>query len=157
MKATTMTLALAIALCGCDGGEPARDSVPAAVDDARIGTPPPGDPDIASDQPPSLPGDEQVEGNVATVPERFRGDWAANTDACTTAGHVSRLHIGSDSIRFHESEGPILSADGQGDELTLVARLTGEGETRDATYAFTLSGDGNTLSDANGFTRQRCD
>lgn len=128
MKAPTLTLALALALCGCNRGEPAPSPVV-----------------------------QPVEEDVATVPERFRGDWAADADACTTPGHVSRLHIGSDRIRFHESEGPIVSVDERGDALTLVARLTGEGETRDASYAFSLSGDGNTLSDANGFTRQRCD
>ena len=128
MKAPTLTLALALALCGCNRGEPAPSPVV-----------------------------QPVEEDVATVPERFRGDWAADADACTTPGHVSRLHIGSDRIRFHESEGPIVSVDERGDALTLVARLTGEGETRDASYAFSLSGDGNILSDANGFTRQRCD
>src|SRR5690606_15033889 len=86
MKAPTLTLALALALCGCNRGEPAPSPVV-----------------------------QPVEEDVATVPERFRGDWAADADACTTPGHVSRLHIGSDRIRFHESEGPIVSVDERGD------------------------------------------
>ena len=42
----------------------------------------------------------------------------------------------------------------------MVAQLTGEGETREATYRFRLSGDGNTLTDIGtgmGMVRRRCD
>lgn len=91
------------------------------------------------------------------VPERYRGDWAADAAACERRGDVSRLHIDDDDIRFHESSGPILNFTEDGRTLTLTARLTGEGETREATYAFTLSADGNTLADANGYARVRCD
>src|SRR5690606_35176110 len=37
------------------------------------------------------------------VPERFRGDYAADTPACSTSAHESRLTIGAWRIRFHES------------------------------------------------------
>lgn len=167
MKAALTTLALAALLCGCNAADDDRAPPGAAVDDATVGTPPPGDPDAASDQPPpvptvddDLPGDDRDDDDRADVevPERFRGDWAASAAACDRPGEVSRLHIGDDDIRFHESEGPIVSVSGSGDTTTVEARLTGEGETRLASYTFTLSADGNTLTDSgNGFARVRCD
>ena len=66
--------------------------------------------------------------------------------------------IAADTIRFYESSGPVQSASVDDNELTVVVRLTGEGETRDATYRFRLSADGRTLTDADsGLARQRCD
>lgn len=160
MKPVLSTLALAVLLCGCnaaDDGTDDRTAIEDARDDASIGTPPPGDPGAASDQPPPPADDDAGDvGDDAEVPERFRGDWAADAAACDTRGHASRLHIGEEEIRFHESAGPIVSVAENGDELTVLARLTGEGETRDASYAFTLSGDGATLTDGNGFSRVRC-
>ena len=151
MKTTLATLALAAALCGCNAADDGNATARAAVDDATIGTPAPSDPRDASDQPPAAPEDD------AQVPERYRGDWAADAAACDRPGDVSRLHIDDDGIRFHESEGPILSVAERDGTLAISARLTGEGETREASYAFTLSPDGNTLTDAGGYARQRCD
>ena len=164
MKAVLTTLALAALLCGCNAPDDDRAAAGAAVDDATAGTPPPGDPNAASDQPPvppiddDLPGDDRDDVSEVEVPERFRGDWAASAAACNQPGEVSRLHVGDDDIRFHESEGPIVSVSASGDTATIEARLTGEGETRVASYTFTLSADGNTLTDStNGFARVRCD
>jgi len=151
MKTTLATLALAAALCGCNAADDGNATARAAVDDATIGTPAPSDPRDASDQPPAAPEDD------AQVPERYRGDWAADAAACDRPGDVSRLHIDDDGIRFHESEGPILSVDERDGTLAISARLTGEGETREASYAFTLSADGNTLTDGSGYARERCD
>ena len=65
--------------------------------------------------------------------------------------------VGEDTIRFYESSGPVRSARMDGNELVVVVRLTGEGETRDATYRFRVSADGGTLTDAgSGLARQRC-
>ena len=156
MKAVLTTLALAALLCGCNATDDDRAAAGAAVDDATVGTPPPGDPNAASDQPPVPPVDDGIA--EVEVPERFRGDWAASAAACNQPGEVSRLHVGDDDIRFHESEGPIVSVSASGDTATVEARLTGEGETRVASYTFTLSADGNTLTDStNGFARVRCD
>lgn len=165
MKAVLTTLALAALLCGCNATDDDRAAAGAAVDDATVGTPPPGDPNAASDQPPvppiddDLPGDDRDDDvSEVEVPERFRGEWAASAAACNQPGEVSRLYVGDDDIRFHESEGPIVSVSGSGDTATVEARLTGEGETRVASYTFTLSADGNTLTDStNGFARVRCD
>lgn len=163
MRNALAMLAVAALLCACnapDDGTPDR-----AVDDATVGTPAPG-PEAASDQPPAPPAarypdddDDDAGHDIGDidVPERYRGDWAADAAACERRGDVSRLHIGDDDIRFHESSGPILNFTEDGRTLTLTARLTGEGETREATYAFTLSADGNTLADANGYARVRCD
>jgi hypothetical protein len=150
MKTTLATLALAALLCGCDTPDDGDVSGRTAMDDATIGTPAPSDPRNASDQPP------QPEDDVE-VPARYRGDWAADAAACERPGEVSRLHIDDDGIRFHESEGPIVSAEERDGTLSITARLTGEGETREASYAFTLSPDRNTLTDAGGYARRRCD
>ena len=150
MKSAMTSLALAALLCACSADEGNRAIEPAAIDDATVGTPPPGDPENASDQPAVAPSGD-------AVPERFRGEWAADAEACDRPGEVTQLVIEDDSIRFHESEGPIASLVERGNELTLLARLTGEGETRDASYTFVLSADGNTLTDLNGFARRRCD
>ena len=152
MKTTTLaTLVLATLLCGCNAADDGDATGRAAMDDATIGAPAPSDPRNASDQPPVEPEDD------VEVPQRYRGDWAADAAACERPGDVSRLHVDDDGIRFHESEGPIVSVDERDGTLAITARLTGEGETRDASYAFTLSPDGNTLTDAGGYARQRCD
>jgi hypothetical protein len=99
--------------------------------------------------------------NDPAVPARFLGEWAIDAAACARPGDESRLRIDPDRIAFHESSGAIVSAAGAAPDLTLVAELTGEGETRAATYRFRLSGDGNTLTDTSGggmgMVRQRCD
>jgi hypothetical protein len=94
------------------------------------------------------------------VPARFVGEWAIDAAACTSPGHESQLGIATDRIAFHESSGTIQSVAGDDSNLTVVARLTGEGETREATYRFRLSADGRTLTDigsGTGMARQRCD
>ena len=164
MKPVLTSLVLAALLCACSSSEDDTQADVVAVDDATIGTPPPGDPDNASDQAPTPPPTEEDardgagdDAGEAEVPARYRGEWAATAEACDRQGEVSQLVIGDDSIRFHESEGPVVSLVERGNELTLLARLTGEGETRDASYTYHLSADGNTLTDLNGFARQRCD
>lgn len=142
MRSFPATFALALLLCGCTAGDEGHAPSAAAMDDIPGRTPP------ADRGPPG--------GQDPSVPERYRGDWAADVAACERPGEVSRLSIGQREIRFHESEGPIVSVEESGDTLEIVARLSGEGETRDAAYAFTLSADGNTLTDATGYARQRC-
>src|SRR3546814_12574241 len=83
------------------------------------------------------------------VPRRFQGDYAADTPACTTPAHESRLTIGAWRIKFHESSGAITAVEGggRGGDITITTALTGEGETRQATYHFNLSDEGQTLTD----------
>lgn len=140
MKTTPTILVLSLLLAGCNA------------------TPPPSAPDTGKDRGSAArSAPAPVPDAAPAVPERYRGDWAADASACKRPGEVSRLHIGSDGIRFHESGGPIVSAEEHGDTLAITARLTGEGETRAASYAFTLSPDGSTLTDAGGYARRRCD
>jgi hypothetical protein len=98
------------------------------------------------------------EAPAATVPQQFRGDYAADTAACTAAGHVTHLGIDASRIAFHESSGEITAVEHRGNDIDITANLTGEGETREATYHFRLSDDGRTLTDTDhGMARQRCD
>lgn len=140
MKAALGALAIAAMLAGCGVETPAP-------------TPPASGGNVAPEAPGNPAG---TESQPAAVPEEYRGNWAADADACTTPGAVSRLQIQGSRIRFHESEGPVVSLVERGRRLTVLARLTGEGETRDASYTFTLSADGETLTDRHGFARQRC-
>jgi len=163
MKPLLLAFAIA-ALVACNDATPPSDATPA--------TPPVADTPPADAAPPSPPngdtgvppiGDDDdnddADDDVAgTIPARFRGEWNTDAAACGSGSNDSRLVIAADTIRFYESSGPVQSASVDDNELTVVARLTGEGETRDATYRFRLSADGRTLTDADsGLARQRCD
>ena len=119
-------------------GEPATPPIDTTPTPTPTPTPPPAD-------------------DTATVPARFHGNWASDAAACKVAGHESRLTIAADRIQFHESSGAVTSVASGGNDLTVTAQLSGEGETREATYRFRLSADGNTLTDAGGgMVRHRC-
>jgi hypothetical protein len=92
------------------------------------------------------------------VPARFQGDYAVDTPACSTPAHESRLTIGAWRIKFHESSGAITAVDSNDEgDIAITAELSGEGETRRATYYFNLSTDGQTLTDTDsGMKRRRC-
>ncbi len=152
-----LILALVIAAAGCS----APPAPPARADTAADTPSPSAEPDApATTQPPPAPSvDDGAAGNDTTVPVRFQGEWAADTAACTSPGHESQLRIDGDRIAFHESSGEILSVASDGSGLTIVARLTGEGETHEGTYRFRLSEDGKTLTDTSsgmGMVRRRC-
>jgi hypothetical protein len=94
---------------------------------------------------------------AALIPARFVGTWAAGAAACAAVGDPSRLVIAADRLRFHESSGPLRSVSVNGDDLSLTAALTGEGETREATYRFMLSDGDTVLTDRDaGMVRRRC-
>lgn len=98
------------------------------------------------------------------VPGRFHGTWAADARACAPKGAESRLELGKDSVRFHESGGTVLAAvpDARdAHQVDLVARLQGEGSTRLAWRRFRLARDGDSLVDVTdgaqpGLARVRC-
>lgn len=93
----------------------------------------------------------------AIVPTAFRGLWAATAQDCTDAGSESRLEIGPDVLRFHESRGRVLTAEVDGPRLSVALRIAGEGELRDARHAYALSANGDRLTDVStGFARMRC-
>lgn len=120
---------------------PAEASPPAAE------VPAPAAPDTPSN-PPSP---------ATVVPERFQGTFALDDQACGQAGHESHLALSANRIQFHESSGPIEQAHVADNTLEVVARMTGEGETRGATYRFALTTDGRQLRDLDhGMVRVRC-
>jgi hypothetical protein len=150
-KAVLLALAIAAAAgCNADHTAPSADVSPppqASEPAPNQSTPPP-----PADNPSPPPAED-----TATVPTRFQGNWATDAAACAMAGHESRLTLGADRIQFHESSGAITSVASGGNDLTVTAQLSGEGETREATYRFRLSDDGNTLTDVGGgMARQRC-
>ena len=149
-----LILALAIAAAGCSAERtPAGASADVSPTAAGTSMPP-------ASKAPAPPVDDVPAADGTTVPARFLGEWAIDAAACTSPGHESQLRIGADRIAFHESSGAIQSVASGDSDLTVVAQLTGEGETREATYRFRLSGDGSTLTDISsgaGMARQRCD
>lgn len=95
----------------------------------------------------------------ATIPEAFQGRWAADAIACRNPAHESRLTLQAGRVAFHEGAGPVKSAVVDGNDITVLAELTSEGQTDETTYAFHLSDGGNTLTDIStgpGMVRQRC-
>lgn len=91
------------------------------------------------------------------IPARFHGHWAASAARCEAAGDESALEIRHDHVAFHESSGPVLRAMDDGDALEVLLHLTGEGETREAWYAFRLEDGGTALVDTRAdFRRVRC-
>jgi hypothetical protein len=147
-------LAIAMAAAGCSA-----ERTPAGA--SADAPPPAADTGVrAANEAPAPPVNDVPAADATTVPARFVGEWAIDAAACTSPGHESQLGITTDRIAFHESSGTIQSVAGDDSNLTLVARLTGEGETREATYRFRLSADGRTLTDigsGTGMARQRCD
>ena len=76
----------------------------------------------------------------ATIPERYHGRWDASRAACARATSEMRLVVGPSSLRFYESEGPVVSVRGaDGDAVAVELRLTGEGETRTETRYLRLT------------------
>ncbi|GAB3750572.1 hypothetical protein [Lysobacter olei] len=164
-----LTLMAFVALAGCSAQpdtpiptEPASEerstpvapeaSAPPSPGAPGSDTPPPPATPPVSD-PPSPPGPPSSTG----VPPRFQGTYALDDKACAQPGHESRLVLSDARIQFHESSGPIEQVQVDGDTLGINARVTGEGETRQAVYRFALSADGRHLRDLeHGMVRVRC-
>lgn len=92
----------------------------------------------------------------AAIPARFHGIYATQGQ-CDRAGAEGGLVIEAGAVRFHESRGPVIRAHGDGDTLRVTLALSGEGETREADYAFRREADGARLVDTrNGMARVRC-
>lgn len=152
-----LLLALAItAAAGCSADRTPADGAATQPPAAETATPPsPAQPTTPTPEPQAPPAPD----TTATVPAQFQGNWALDAAACAVAGHESRLGITADRIQFHESSGAVTSVMTSGSDLTVVANVTGEGETREATYRFRLSADGTTLTDmgsGTGMVRHRC-
>lgn len=90
-----------------------------------------------------------------TVPARFHGPYAAS-GRCGVVGDESRLDITADAVHFHESHGRVQRAKGTGNVVEVQLQLSGEGEVRDASYAFRLEDGGRLVDTRNAITRVRC-
>ena len=94
------------------------------------------------------------------VPPEFRGEWNAVPAACGRGTDDSQLRITARRLQFYESGGPVIAVR-RLDRRTvrLTGRMTGEGETHVAAWAFRLSEGGRRLTDITSggdFTRFRC-
>ncbi|WP_140985523.1 hypothetical protein [Asticcacaulis tiandongensis] len=93
-----------------------------------------------------------------SVPAEWRGLWAAGKSDCETG--ESRLVIEGDRLIFWESSGRVIRATGQGDQITIEAEMTGEGEVWKDSFRFVKSADGQyidmLLDDGAAFRRHRC-
>ncbi|MGQ4659524.1 hypothetical protein [Lysobacter sp. F6437] len=151
MKPTILAIALAL-IVGCTPtGEPQPPTT----------TTPGAPPAVTAEPGPPTEPRTPAPAEASTVPERFQGEWNSTPADCGTANNPSRLRIGADDIRFHESSGTITSVTVSDEsDITLVADMTGEGEVFESTHAFELSDDGNTLTDTSsgiGMVRHRCE
>lgn len=94
---------------------------------------------------------------VPAVPKELHGLWASDPNACADAGEPSRLRIAAGELAFHESAGRVTGVRPDGEDVHIQMDLSGEGATRQATYAFRLTDGGLVLVDVGtGFARQRC-
>lgn len=93
------------------------------------------------------------------IPRAYQGEWNMRAKDCGTSRNDSTLRLGSDSLAYLESTGPVRSAVTRGRELVLVAELKGEGETRLHAAHFRLARDKRTLTDVTStppLVRYRC-
>ena len=149
-----LILALSATIAACSDPGPRAGNQSAANGDPA--TAPASDFEPVA-EPTTMPAATEPEESADVVPVRFQGRYAADGAACDAAGHESRLQIDAGRIAFHESSGVVTSVAGGGDEVTIQANVTGEGETREASWTFRLDAEGDTLTDvAAGMSRQRC-
>lgn len=95
------------------------------------------------------------------VPAAFQGEWNMNVAHCGSGVNESRLTIAANRIAFYESAGPITAVTVHApDDITISARLTGEGESSVRARRFRLSDDQSELADvtdgAAAMIRYRC-
>ena len=83
----------------------------------------------------------------ASVPARFVGNWAGDPASCGSGADDLVLRVSPHRISFWESAGPIRAAVVRGDEIALIAELSGEGETWLSAMKFEISPDGRMLTD----------
>ena len=160
MRHGTMALALAsaiaVAATGCK-----VERRPAQAGDALPGdvAAPANAPDAATPTPAVPSPRASTPDPNATIPRAFQGTWAADAIACRMPAHESRLTLQPDRVAFYAGAGPVKSVVADGNDITVLAELTSEGQTDETTYVFQLSDDGNTLTDIStgpGMVRQRC-
>ena len=96
--------------------------------------------------------------NALRVPPRFQGIWLQNLKSCAEPGE-GYFRLSEREVIGYESKGPIKALVVRGNELALIAEMSGEGETWLSVDLFELSQDGKTLVDKQSYppiTRFRC-
>ena len=82
------------------------------------------------------------------VPESLVGSWASSPASCGSDADDLALRITPRQIVHWESDGPIKAVVVLGNEIALIAELSGEGETWLNAVKFELSADGRRLTDS---------
>ena len=96
------------------------------------------------------------------VPPAFLGEWRYELTDCRNDADDSYLFIRPNRLEFYASEGPILDVKvHSARDISIKARLSGEGETSVEVTRFRLSADGKSIADITDpvgppFTRKRC-
>ena len=96
----------------------------------------------------SLPISTEVSSVSTAVPERFIGHWTSRLASCDSGTDDLVLRISAHHIQYWESDGPIRAVvERGGNELALIAELSGEEQTWLHTARFELSAEGDRLID----------
>ncbi len=96
------------------------------------------------------------------VPPAFLGEWRYEVKDCRNDADDSKMFIRPNRLEFYASEGSILSVKiHSAREVSITARLSGEGETSDEVVRLRMSADGRSIADVSDgevepFTRKRC-
>ena len=92
------------------------------------------------------------------VPVQFQGEWHGQLANCANPKDTTRIIIAVDHLQINDLAGPVQASSTAGPQLTVVARLTGEGEVLQRTFGFVLSDDHNQLTtmDEKQATLVRC-
>ncbi len=80
------------------------------------------------------------------VPVRYQGEWHGQLANCANAKDPTRVIIAADHLQINDLAGPVQASSTSGPQLTVVANLTGEGQTLQRVFAFDLSDDNSQLT-----------
>lgn len=157
----------ALLLAGCQGSEPQAapspstfpvaststvTTVTSAAPSATTGAP---SSPASSPSRPAAPSGTGA-GDPEQIPDPYRGSWNLSPQDCGTESE-GRLEIEADRITFYESRGEVTRLSREGEILTTVLALTGEGTSWTETYRWQLSADGAQLTElGTGSVRRRC-
>jgi hypothetical protein len=96
---------------------------------------------------------------LSTIPVHFHGNWAGSYQACQKQrGDDTRLKITANTLEFYESKGTVQEVVTHSKQkITVVAQMSGEGQTWKTTTPLQLSPDGKRITDSStSFVRVRC-
>lgn len=139
---------MAAAGCGPDAPPPVNEAVIANLATA---------PSSALEKAEAEEAAEKARGTPApAIPAAFRGEWIRDLADCRTGSNETRLVVDANSLRFHESAGPVRRVMLHNPRaITVRVELTGEGMTRIEQRRMELSAHGESLT-VDGFSRRKC-